>query len=103
MTTSDDNDHNKNRDPLVQENRILAIKLSLAKAWIGLWIHAFDAMVTHRINIRSLPEYKDPDGLLDQAYRGDLEHGQERVLLYLERCRNGLTAAVRRSTFRKVD
>jgi hypothetical protein len=90
--------------PLVVENRILQTRLRLAQAFNGLMQAAFDALLTHGVNYRTLPEYKD-DGLLDAALGNGvtIERGEANIMSWIERATNGISAAIRRKRFRRLD
>lgn len=89
--------------PLVQENRILQVRLTLAQAFLGMMHTAYDALLHHSINYRNLPEYSDST-LLDKALGNgvSVEEGKGGVMGYIERVTNGIAAAIRRKGFRKL-
>jgi hypothetical protein len=90
-------DAHEGENPLVTENRIMGIRLTLAQAWAKLLMYAYDALLHHGVNYRQLPEYKDTSALdvaLDD--KTSMEQGRGKVMGYLERLTNGITAAVRR-------
>lgn len=91
-------------NPHVQENAILHTRLNLAMAFQQLLHTAYDALLTHGVNYRSLPEYKDST-LLDEALGNDtnIQTGQAKIMAYIERVRNGINAAVRRKGLRRLD
>lgn len=86
---------------LIAANRILSIRLRLSIAFHTMWIKAFDALLQHQVNVRSLPAYKDST-MLDRALDGDVAAGESSIMEYIKRVENEVTAAVRRKQFRKV-
>lgn len=101
--------HNENfkappEHPLVEENRKLAFHLTAAQAFVNLWKAGFDALVTHGINFKLLPEYLD-DHLLDEAIKPGIEptHARSKVMTYVGRVESAIRAAVRRKQFRNVN
>jgi hypothetical protein len=91
--------------PLVRENRILSVRLSLAAAWTKFLLYAYDTLLHHGVSYRAIPEWKDKGGLLPAALdkHGTLEEGRVKILTYIERLTNGLTAAVRRKYLRPLN
>lgn len=91
-------------DQLRKDNRILQVRLSLAQAWATFQQYAYDVLLHHRINYRDTPEYKDKDKLLDAKLdnAGTLEAGQAKIITYIQRLTNGLTALVRRKHIGRV-
>ena len=85
----------------VEANRLLTVRLRLAAAFQTMWITAYDALLHHEVNVRELPEYKD-DGHLNAALDGDLTEGEGHIMAYLQKVTSGITAAIRRKSFRKV-
>lgn len=97
-----DNDNKNNADTLATENRILSVRLNLAQAFTSMWLRAYDALLSHSINVRDLNEYKDTT-LLDRGLKeGSLEEGRGSILEYIKRVESGIVAAIRRKTMRKV-
>lgn len=90
--------------PLVTENRILQTRLRLAQAFHGLMMAAYDALLNHGINFRTLPEYKDSE-LLDKALGNGVtvDKGESRLMSWIERVGTGIKAAIRRKAFRRLD
>lgn len=94
--------NNKNNDGgLTDENNMLSIRLSIASAFMSLWIKAYDALLHHGINVRSLKEYRD-SALLDAALRGDLETGQSGILEWIKRVEHGVSASIKRKAFKEI-
>lgn len=98
------NDNNNNEHPLIQDNRVLSVSLSIAQAWVQFFIKAYDALLHHNINYRQLPEFKDPKGLMRGAMNDaeSMEKGQSKFLEYLENLGSAIDAAIRRAGFKKV-
>lgn len=88
---------------LTVENAGLTHKLSIAAAFMSMWIKAYDALKHHSVDMRELPEYSD-HAALDRALEVGVENveGSGRVMAYITRVCNGIDAAVRRKGFREV-
>ncbi len=86
---------------LRKEVTILGIRLTLAQAWIDFFRHAYDALLTHGVNYRTLPEYKDSTEL-DDAQDLPVQAGREKIITWIGRLKNAVSAAVRRKGFRQV-
>lgn len=84
------------------KDRHLAVRLSLAQAALRLWEHAYDALLHHGVNFRTLPEYHDTT-YLDAARKGSVTEGQSNILRWIERLTSGIHAAVRRKAFKVTD
>ncbi len=94
------NEHEEH--PLVTENRILQVRLRLAQAFMGMWAAAFDALLTHGINFRNTPEYKDTDKLDKALDTENVEPGEQHVMSYIERVHSGIRAAIHRKRFTRI-
>lgn len=91
-------------DPLVQENRVLSVRVRLAQAFMGMWQVAYDALLNHGINYRTLPAYKEVTPLDAALENGvTLEQGEANILKYIERVISDIRAAIRRKAFRRLD
>lgn len=87
---------------LQDKNAKLTIRLTLASAFHTMWVKAFDALLHHGVNVRSIPEYND-HARLDRALEVGVEHdGGSRVMDYIKRVENGLRAAIARKGFKQV-
>lgn len=90
-------------DPLVKQNRDLSLRLQLSQAWHGVWAKAYVALLHHRVDFRTLPEYHRTDALDAALKQPTIEGGRTLIMQYLERLINAIEAAVRRKTMiRKV-
>lgn len=77
------------------------VRLRLAQAFIDMLLYAYDALLHHGVNYKTLPAYKDT-ALLDAAQKLPLEQGHDSFIVWMERIRNDITAAIKRKGFRKV-
>ena len=90
-------------EALNRENRKLGIRLQLAQAFVGMLTRAYDALLHHGVNYRDLKEYKDNTAILDEAGSLPITEGRSRFLSWMARVESGITAAIRRKTFRRLD
>ena len=95
---SNDNKKKNNKDPLVEENRVLSVRVSLGQSFLTMWMTAYDALLSHNINVRDLKEYKDTSLLDAGMAQGSLEDGRGSILEYIKRVESGIVAAIRRKT-----
>ncbi len=107
MTDTNKNNNNKTLERLglvsvEAENRLLSVKLNIAHAFISMWLRAYDALLSHQVNVRDLPEYRDQKLLDEGLGKGDLEQGRNKVLEYIKRVESGIMAAIRRKSMRRV-
>jgi hypothetical protein len=84
-----------------EENKILAIRLSLAQSMAKMWETAYDALLYHGVNFRTLPAYTNTEAL-DEAQKMKLDVGRSKIMGWIERVISDIHAAVRRKNFRKV-
>ena len=75
------------------------IRLTLAQAWVSFYEFAYDALLYHGINYRTLKEYKD-SSKLDDAQKMPITQARQVVIEWLDKLRNGVSAAVRRKNFK---
>lgn len=92
---------NSPEHPVVRENRLMAIRLHLAQAFVGMWRVAYDALLTHGVNFRTIPEYAAQEQL-DVAVAKEIDEGYVAILGYIERVESGIKAAVRRKSFTRI-
>lgn len=95
-------DKHELQDELVKINKKLTlqgIRLSLAQAWIDFYQTAYDALLYHTVNFRTLPEFKNTEAL-DAAYKLPPEEGRTKVLVWIAKLSSGVNAAVRRKGFK---
>jgi len=83
------------------EEQTLSIRLSLSLAFARMMEKAFDALLYHGINYRSLPEYQNMTAL-DDAQKLPLKEGRRIIMEWLARMESSISAAIRRKGFRKV-
>lgn len=84
-----------------EENKILAIRLSLAQAMAKMWEAAYDALLYHGVNFRTLKSYQDTTAL-DEAATMKLDVGRSKIMGWIERVISDIHATVRRKNFTKV-
>lgn len=88
-------------DPHTAEDRIIRARLTMLQAFGHMMHEAFDAMLHHSVNYRDIPEYRDQT-LLEEASKVPLTRGVDKYLAWIGKVTNGIRAAVRRKSFRKV-
>jgi hypothetical protein len=86
---------------LIEDNKLLGIRLNLARGFVAMLTKAYNALLYHRVNYRELKAYKDST-LLDAAAKVDATKGQVLVMDYLSRVENDISAAVARKGFKEV-
>ena len=74
------------------------IRLTLAQAWVGLLTYAYEALLYHGVNYRTLKEYTE-DNTLDEAADMPLSAARNKIIHYLGRLQSAIGAAVRRKGF----
>lgn len=85
-----------------KELLIARVRLRLAQAWADMMTFAYDALLSHGVNFRNLPEYKDTT-LLDRAANEEVTLGENNIVEYMRRVKHGITAAIRRKGFKKYE
>lgn len=73
----------------------------MLQAFGQMMTEAFDALLHHSVNYRDIPEYRDQT-LLDEASRVPLTRGVDKYMAWIGKVTNGIRAAVRRKSFKKV-
>lgn len=81
--------------------KVVKVRLRLAQAFIDMLQHAFDALLHHGVNYRTLPAYKD-ETLLEEARRLPLEQGHDSFIEWMRRVTKDINAAVRRKGLRQI-
>lgn len=81
--------------------KVVRVRLRLAQAFVNMLLTAYDAMLTHGVNYKNLPAYKDTS-LLDEASTLPIERGHDSFMTWMGRVHNDIKAAVRRKGFKKV-
>lgn len=77
------------------------VRLTLAQAWVQFLNYAYDALLTHGVNYRTLREYAEstePDDVQDLP----ISRARDKIVTWLGRLESAVAAAVRRKGFRKV-
>lgn len=77
----------------------LGVRLTLAQAWVGFLNFAYDALLHHGINYRSLKEYNKSTEL-DDAQKQPLTQARDTIVGWLGRLQSAINAAVRRKSFK---
>lgn len=83
------------------ETQTLSVRLSLALAFAQMMQKAYDALLYHGVNYRTLPEYQNATAL-DEAETLPLREGRRVLMGWMERMESAISAAIRRKNFRKV-
>jgi hypothetical protein len=87
--------HQKTTERLMEENRVLSIRLTLAQAWAAFLQFAYDTLLSFGINYRNMPTYQDT-AALDEANDATPEEGHAGIMGWIGRIERDLVAAVRR-------
>ena len=78
---------------------VLGVRLTLAQAWVGFLNFAYDALLHHSVNYRSLPEYKNSKEL-DDAQKLPVTQARDKIVGWLGRLQSAIHANVRRGQFK---
>lgn len=89
----------KELDEVRQEVNTLGVRLTLAQAWVGFLHFAYDALLYHGVNYRTLKEYSQSTDL-DEAQKLPITEGRNKIVHWLDRLQSGINAAVRRKSFK---
>lgn len=84
-----------------KEVNSLGIRLTLAEAWVGFLHFAYDALLSHGVNYRTLREYQEDD-TLDTARKLPLSQARQKIVAYLLRLKSGINAAARRKALKVI-
>lgn len=76
----------------------LEVRLTLAHAWVGFLNFAYDALLHHGINYRSLKEYANSTEL-DDANKLPVTAARNKITEWLDRLKSAIHAATRRKQF----
>jgi hypothetical protein len=82
-------------------DKVVRVRLRLAQSFINMLLTAYDALLTHGINYRNLPAYKD-ETLLDEARSLPVERGHDSFIVWMGHVHNDIKEAIRRKGFKKV-
>jgi hypothetical protein len=77
---------------------VMGIRLTLAQAWVGFLSFAYDALLHHGVNYRSLKDYKDSTEL-DDAQKMPISQARDKIVTWLGRLQSSIHAATRRKQF----
>lgn len=90
----------EDRLKVAEEGRAVAeIRLSLSQAFIQLAQQAYDALLYHGVNYRSLPSYTD-DNPLDEAAKLPIRQAREKIISWIGKVKSDIQAAIRRKGFK---
>ena len=89
----------KELEDVRKEVHILGVRLTLAQAWVGFLNFAYDALLQHGINYRTLKEYADST-TLDEAGKLPITKARDKIVTWLDRLQSAINAAVRRKNFK---
>lgn len=73
----------------------LRARLTTAEMTVGVLFHAYDALRSYGVDFKTLREWKENE-VLDEARKLKPQAMSEKVVAYLQRLRNAITAAVNR-------
>jgi hypothetical protein len=82
-----------------KELHVMGVRITLAQAWIGFLHFAYDALLHHGVNYRTLKEYADSKEL-DDAQKMPVTEGRDKIVTWLGRLQSAINAAVRRKAFK---
>lgn len=77
-------------------------RLTMAKAFAKLLMKAFDALLHHGVNYKSLPEWQAYTDHLDEIAKLPFHRGVQEHISLMGRIGNAIDAAVRRKGFHVV-
>lgn len=86
-------------DEVRKDVNTLGVRLTLAQAWVGFLNFAYDALLHHGVNYRSLKEYANSTEL-DDAQKLPLTQARDRIVHWLDRLQSAINATVRRKSFK---
>lgn len=93
--------HEMNSQELRKELHVARVRIQLAQTFVDLVLYAYDALLSHSINYRNLPEWKDRT-LMDRAAKEELSLGQSSMIEWMRRVKHGIRAAIARKGMRQV-
>ncbi|TPJ33659.1 hypothetical protein [Mesorhizobium sp. B2-8-3] len=82
-----------------KEVHVLGVRLTLAQAWVGFLNFAYDALLHHGVNYRSLKEYTNSTEL-DDAQKLPVSAARDKIVGWLGGLQSAIHAAVRRKQFK---
>ena len=77
------------------------IRLSMFERWVDFWQRAYEALLHHGVNFRTLKEYRDTE-ILDKAAAMPPEQGRNLVVRYINNLISAVDAAARRKQLKLV-
>lgn len=80
----------------------LGVRLTLAQAWVGFLNFAYDALLHHGVNYRTLKEYSQSTEL-DDAQKLPLSKARDKITMWLGKLQSAIHATVRRKQFKVHD
>lgn len=82
-----------------KEVNTLGVRLTLAQAWVGFLNFAYDALLHHGVNYRTLKEYANSTEL-DDAQKLPITAARDKIVSWLGRLQSAISATVRRKQFK---
>ncbi|UIY29166.1 hypothetical protein LZK73_21780 [Neorhizobium galegae] len=89
----------KELDDIRKEVHIQGVRLTLAQAWVSFLHFAYDALLYHGVNYRTLKEYANSTEL-DDANKLPVSQARDKIVLWLGRLQSSINATVRRKNFK---
>lgn len=89
----------KELDAIRKEVHIQGVRLTLAQAWVAFLHKAYDALLFHGVNYRTLKDYANSTEL-DDANKLPITQARDKIVMWLRRLENSISAAVRRKNFK---
>ena len=93
--------HTMDPTELRKELHVARVRIQLAQTFVDLVLYAYDALLSHAINYRNLPEWKDST-LMDRAAKEELSMGQSTMIEWMRRVKHGIRAAIARKGIKRV-
>ena len=90
-------------EQLRKATKELGVRLSLAQQWVEFLTFAYDQLLYHRVNYRTVPEYRAATSLIADAHDLPITVAESRIAQFLGAATRGVVAAVRRKDFHVVE
>lgn len=86
-------------DEIRKEVHVQGVRLTLAQAWVSFLHFAYDALLYHGVNYRTLKEYANSTEL-DDAQKLPVTQARDKIVMWLDRLKSSINATVRRKNFK---
>lgn len=88
-------------EDLSQKLTISEVRLTIAQAWGELLDYAYDQLLYHGVNYKTLPEFKDST-VLEDAQDLPITTARSKIVTWVGTLSSAITAAVRRKGMKLV-